>query len=148
MSRQDLKILMKKEEVSELWIGDTGASSHMCKVWKGFSNVKNVNINAEFTSKDHEGKVSKTGTWTGVVQVLSKQGHIKSKQTIELQDVLYIPELRTKLFCITKEIETKGATISNDDDILILRYPDGSCIYFDIYYQHQRVSYQQQESRH
>ena len=75
--------------------------------------------------------MDKTGTWTGVVQVLNKQRHIKTKHTIELQDVLYIPELRTNLFSIKKEIKTKGATISNYDDMLILTYPDGSCIHFD-----------------
>ena len=89
MARQDLKVLIKKEEVGELWIGDTGASSHMCKVWKGFSNTKNINIKAEFAREDHEGKVDKTGTWTGIVQVLNKQGNIIPKQTIELHDVLY-----------------------------------------------------------
>ena len=113
------------------WIGDTGASSHMCKVWKGFSNTKNINIKAEFAREDHEGKVDKRGTWTGIVQVLKKQGNITPKQTIELHDVLYVPELRTNLFSIMKEIKTSGAKISNDDDILILKYPDGTSIYFD-----------------
>ena len=68
MARQDLKVLIKKEEVDELWIVDTGASSHMCKVWKGFSDMKNTNIKAEFTRVDHEGKVDKIGTRSGVVQ--------------------------------------------------------------------------------
>ena len=35
LEEQDLKV----EEVDELWKGDTGASSHMCKVWKGYSKV-------------------------------------------------------------------------------------------------------------
>ena len=30
-----------------------------------------------------------------------------------------------------KEIKTKGAKISNDDDILILKYPDGTSIHID-----------------
>ena len=67
MARQDLNVLIKKEEVDELWIGDTGASSHMCKVWKGFSNTKSVNIKAEFAREGHEGKVDKIGTWSGIV---------------------------------------------------------------------------------
>ena len=79
MARQDLKVLIKKEEVGELWIGATGASSHMCKVGKGCSNTKNVNIKAEFAREDHEGKVDKIGTWTGIVQVLNKETSHQNK---------------------------------------------------------------------
>ena len=103
----------------------------MCKVWKGFSEVRDTKIKAEFAREDHDGDVNKIGKWTGMVHGINKSGHVKPKHTIELEDVLYVPELRSNLFSITKEIKTKGARISNDDDVLILHYPDGKTISFD-----------------
>ena len=49
---------------------------------------------------------------------------------LDLEDVLWIPDLRNNLFSITKEI-TKGAKLVNKEKTLVLKYPDGEEVLFD-----------------
>ena len=53
------------------------------------------------------------------------KGQFDKDNIVNLSEVLHIPTLRNNLFSITKEIKTKESMISNDDDVLILNYPDG-----------------------
>ncbi len=82
----------KENMTKELWIADTGASTHMCKSVDGFENIKKTNQTIR-VGNSQQMKSFKMGTWRGVV--VMKNGTWK---TILLDNMIYVPNWRP-IYC-------------------------------------------------
>ena len=112
-----------KIEKNHIWIGDTGASTHMSNTWEGFTEVKASNGKMKFAKEGDNEPVLKMGTWKGRHYTYSKdQKQLGREGIIELKDVMYIPCLRMNLYSITKGI-SEGGRLTNKDDFFIIRVP-------------------------
>ena len=107
-----------------VWIGDTGASSHMSHVWEGFTRVSEGQAKACFARDGDEAQARVSGDWKGRYHYTRKGNKYERGTMLNLEDVLWIPDLRNNLFSITKEI-TRGAKLVNKETTLVLKYPDG-----------------------
>lgn len=105
-----------------LWIGDSGASSHMVNSTYGLIDVEDIDVNVEMG----DGKIvkaTKKGIFRGkVVQVDG------STTTVKLE-VKYLSQLKTNLFSITTAMKN-GAKLSNEGDKIILS-KNGISVRFD-----------------
>ena len=98
---------------SDLWIGDTGASTHMKNTLDGLYNLQKE----EITVKIGNGlrlKSTTIGSLKGIVE--QNDG---TKINVVLNDVAYVPELTANLFSITKALQN-GFKLSNEENIMIL----------------------------
>ena len=83
----------------ELWIGDTGASTHMTFTGKGMSNLKACSTEERIVMGNGEkATTSHLGDIEG--QLISKNG--EKEGTIKLQEVSYSPNVQFNLLSITK----------------------------------------------
>ena len=90
---------------SNIWIGDSGASSHMASSMEGLHNIKNYKIPVCFGNKSKL-YATKVGKFRGIA--ISKDG---KKTPILLNDVKYVPDLHCSLLRLSKamkEFELKG----------------------------------------
>ncbi len=96
----------------EIWIGDSGASSHMVKSLKGVTDVQDINVDIRLGDGSLI-KAVKSGTFKGTVeQVDGTQSKICLK-------VKYVPDLWCNLLSITTALKN-GSTLSNEGQMLIL----------------------------
>ena len=110
---------------SSPWIIDSGATKHMCSRRKFFtvldpSHKENVTLADDFVT-------SSQGIGSGTIQFKSPDGKYR---TIEVKDVLYVPDLRTSLISV-RVLTQKGfevvfqqnlcRVIANGVDILVAR---------------------------
>ena len=70
-----------------MWIGDSGASSHIMNLLQGMTNLKDVNNFVTF-GDSKKLKIMKTGIKQGVV--VQKDGTMK---LIEIKNVKYVPDM-------------------------------------------------------
>ena len=101
------------EKKSDLWIGDTGASTHMTNTLDGLFNLQNE----ETTVKIGNGE-RLTSSIVGTLKATVEQVD-GSKIEVILKNVAYVPELTRNLFSITKALEN-GFKLSNKGNIMIL----------------------------
>jgi hypothetical protein len=108
----------------QIWVGDTGASTHMTNYWDGFCKVKQENSKAIFAQTDLTTPIKWSGEWKGVQQIYengNKKGPIGDKMV--MTDVLYVPTLTHNLYSITKGT-SEGGILSNDGDVITLKFKD------------------------
>lgn len=89
----------------DLWIIDSGASSHMCKNSHKFRNFHTFRRQLEVTLGDGH---SLGATGKGDVTLMMNMADGKSKCT--LRDVLYVPNLAYNLFSVSKATEAGKST--------------------------------------
>ena len=97
----------------DLWIGNTGASTHIKNTLDGLYNLQKE----ETTVKIGNGlklKSTTIGSLKGVVE--QNDG---TKINVVLNNVAYVPELTANLFSITKALQN-GFKFSNEENIMIL----------------------------
>ena len=60
----------KKKYISnkQIWIGDSGASTHMTNEWSGYFQVKPENSKAVFALKHFSSHIKWAGNWRGIQQ--------------------------------------------------------------------------------
>ena len=118
-------------EEEMVWVGDTGASSHMTKNKEGFEWFKKCDERVTFGTQGDGEHCEMMGKWFGrnMTKVKGHQFTQKGSRVV-LKDVMCIPNLTDNLFSITKEM-TKGAKVTNEGEVLVLTYPDGRAIEFD-----------------
>ena len=102
-----------KEEAEDIYLGDTGASSHMVKNEIGVFDVKKVEIPVQMGNGK---KVICHKMGKKKLTVIPKDGE---EFTITLEDVLIIPELWINLFSIGKALE-RDWQLSNKGKCLVL----------------------------
>ena len=95
-----------------LWIGDSGASSHMTNSLRGVYNTTDININIR-VGDCRIIKATQQGRFRGIVQ------HLDGTTLSVDFEVKYVPDLCTNLISITSAIKT-GSSIANDGSTLIL----------------------------
>ena len=98
-----------------LWIGDTGASSHMTNVWQRYTHVFQDRSKTNFGKVGSDAIGQYAGSWLGRQY---HQGKVHKQVTkgkkIALENVLYIPELRNNLFSINQEIKKEQKSRMKD----------------------------------
>jgi hypothetical protein len=92
----------------DIWICDSGASSHYCSLDRGMFDVKNINENIRVDNGDFL-KATKIGSLK--CRVIQIDG---STFNIILHDVKFVPNLWVNLFSINQALK-KGNMISNDE---------------------------------
>ena len=62
-----MQCLNPMNEICEqcLWVGDTGASSHMTSIWEGFTEMEKDDSTATFGAGGIGLKAAGTGVWKG-----------------------------------------------------------------------------------
>ena len=88
-----------------IWIGDTGASTHMSNNREGFYELEKISSKTKFAKEDDGTDVTEMGKWRGRHYVYAEQEkQLVRENIITMNDVLYIPCLRNNLYSITKGI--------------------------------------------
>ena len=107
-------VLMAKEnlkcEIGEknLWIADSGATSHMVNSMQGLTNVKSVSERKVAIGDGTFMNIDKVGDWQG--WIVKEDG---SKVAIKIQDVVLVKGLKCNLFSITAMLN-KGWKLQGD----------------------------------
>ena len=96
------------EMTKTTWLGDSGASSHMCNDDTNFIECHKINTKIRI-GDGHLLRATKIGTMK--LEVVQKNG---TTQSIILKEVQYVPDLAINMFCITKALDN-GWTISNKE---------------------------------
>ena len=71
-----------------VWIGDTGASSHMSHVWEGFTRVSEGQAKACFARDGDEAQARVSGDWKGRYHYTRKGNQYERGTMLMLEDVL------------------------------------------------------------
>ena len=108
-----MAINQSTEKKVDLWIGDTGASTHMKNTIDGLFDLRNE----ETIVKIGNGEGLKSTT-VGTLRAIVEQTD-GTKIDVTLKNVAYVPELATNLFSITKAMEN-GFKVSSTGNILRL----------------------------
>ena len=98
---------------SNLWIGNTGASTHMKNTLEGLYDLREEETTIQIGNGKNL-KSTTTGTLKATVQQLDG-----TAVDVKLENVAYVPELSINLFSITKAIG-KGFQVSNKGNIMRL----------------------------
>lgn len=102
------------------WLIDSGCTSHLCKTKQMFKNLSllsgklNLATNANTTTVRGKGSV-----------VLSGCNDRSSPTNVELQDTLYVPNLRYNLLSVSK-ITSKGYNVSFEEETCHISDSDGN----------------------
>ena len=96
-----------------LWIGDTGASTHMTNTIDGLYVLREKETMVQIGN----GKKLKSTT-VGTLKTIAQQ-HDRTTVEVKLNNVAYVPELSFNLFSITKAMEN-GFQISSKGNIISL----------------------------
>ena len=97
----------------DIWLGDTGASSHMTMSLKGMHRVRDMAGSVTVGSGERL-KVTKIGDKVGTV--IQKNG---LKKNIVLRNVKYVPDLNCNLLSLTQVINSGFAMTGNKDGLWI-----------------------------
>ena len=86
---------------------------------KGFVETDKASIKLNFakTGAQTTGKIK--GKWRGIMNNTTDSG-TKKNHPITLKDVIYVPDIQTNLFSITKAMEQGGKIISEGKDCLTI----------------------------
>ena len=98
---------------SNLWIGDTGASTHMTNTIEGLYNLREEDTVVQIGN----GKKLKSTT-VGTLKTIAQQLD-GTTIDVKLSNVVYVPELSFNLFSITKAMEN-GFQVSSKGNIMSL----------------------------
>ena len=101
------------EKKIDLWIGDTGASTHMKNTIDGLFDLRKE----ETIVRIGNGEGLKSTT-VGTLRAIVEQAD-RTRLDVTLKNVAYVPELSTNLFSITKAMEN-GFEISSKGNIMSL----------------------------
>ena len=97
----------------DIWVGDTGASSHMTMSLKGMHRLRDMEGHVTVGSGERL-KVSKIGDKVGTV--IQKNG---IKKNILLKDVKYVKDLNCNLLSLTQAINSGYSMTGNKDGLWI-----------------------------
>ena len=114
---------LKDYKDTDIWIGDTGATSHMTHDLRGLFDVRENESNIQI-GDGNEMKTTAVGKYRGTI--VQEDG---SKLTVILEDVSYVPGLVCNLFSITAAMN-KGWKLLNEGKILKMT-KDGKNVRFD-----------------
>ena len=103
----------KSTKKSDLWIGDTGASTHMKNTIDGLFDLRKE----ETIIRIGNGEGLKSTT-IGTLKAIVEQAD-GTKMDVILKNVAYVPDLATNLFSITKAMEN-GFEVSSKGNIMSL----------------------------
>jgi len=95
----EVALVMKKEDDYDspsIWIGDTGATSHMAGDLKGMFEVRQVENDIQI-GNGTEMKTTAVGKYRG--KVIQKDG---TEVAVVLEDICYVPGIICNLFAITE----------------------------------------------
>ena len=106
-----------------LWLADTGASSHMRNSIAGMFDIKSSNSSVQVADGDPL-EVKMEGKWRG--EILQKNGE---KIKVTLDKVKYAPRLSANLFSITRAL-LQGWRLKNDGLVIEIE-KDGRIVKFD-----------------
>ena len=107
----------------DVWIGDSGASSHMTNSLEGMIDLRNIKSYVTFgDSKRLE--VTKIGTKQGIV--IQKNGTVRN---IEIKNVKYVPDMYCNLFSITSAMKQGFTLIGNKNSLTMKK--KNYCVNFD-----------------
>jgi hypothetical protein len=106
-----------------LWIGDSGATSHITCSKIGMSDIKPSSQNITVGDGRHL-KVKKTGKLR-----ICFEGREQKTTEVLLENVKYVPEMKVNLFSLTVAME-KGASLYSEGTSVVLK-KGGKEIYFD-----------------
>lgn len=107
-----LSVSNNNDNNDNIWVGDSGASSHMVNSLNGVSNIVDIDTQIKIGDSNFL-SAPKKGHYSGTI--IQVDG---STTTVKL-DVIYVPSLYTNLFSITSAL-SKGAKLSNDNEVIIL----------------------------
>ena len=93
----------KSDDVKDLWIADTGASSHMTNSMEGMSDLKETDETIT-VGNGATMTVKYVGTYTGKVQTTKGQ-----ELTLKLNNVKVVPELYCNLFSVITALKQGGS---------------------------------------
>ena len=130
---EDKRRLTQKEfEKRMVWIADTGASSHMTFLTKGFTDIQATFMKMNYAVEGQQQEVNFKGHWRGRPYHPDKERnkYFSKGNIIVLENVLKVPELRNNLYSVTQAMK-KGAILSNEGEVLILTFPEGNELRFD-----------------
>jgi hypothetical protein len=100
-------------EVSDnMWVGDSGASSHYVGTLKGVTNIRDADIDVEIGTGTCI-KATKAGFFQGKVK------QVDGSMSVLTLEVKYLPGLQNNLFSITTAIKN-GALLKNEGNVIVL----------------------------
>ena len=117
--------------MANVWIGDTGAGTHMCNNDKGMFDYQTINEEI----KARNGRIIKA-IKIGKLKVCIKQTNDR-RTIVTLTNVKYVPELWCNLFSITAALD-KGFELGNVGRVITLSHGNVK-IGFDQVFQHNQV---------
>ena len=79
----------KVSDVREIWLGDSGASSHITNSKFGMKNTKECKVQVTVSTGE-----TTLATLKGDIDMVSENG-----EKFRLKDVLYVPSLYTETYC-------------------------------------------------
>ena len=90
-----------------VWLGDTGASTHMSMVQSGFRSLTKGKVKTCFVVDGDEVEAEQMGEWKGRHHLTTGKRQFDKGNIVALSKVLFIPILRNNLFSLTAEM-TEG----------------------------------------
>ena len=124
MTKTTIEMPLKNICEGCLLIGDTGASSHMTNITKGYISLTKEKTTTTFGAAGDGLESEGRGIWIGrQYHVGNIQKQPVKGQMVKLENVLLVPGLRNNLFSITKAM-SEGAKIRNHGDILVIDWGD------------------------
>ena len=101
---------------SELWVGDSGASRHLCKTCEGMVNERGARASENFTmGNGQNAKAAVVGDILGTVD----------STKIKVSDVAYCPDAKFNLFSLSLMLK-KGWTMHGNEDSITVSKGEGS----------------------
>ena len=114
-TRQDITVERNKVEVDpNMWIMDSGSTSHMRFSKSGMTNLVPWKAPITLGNRQHIYSEMK-GTFKG--QILSEKGFLFD---VTMDDVLYVPDIMMNLFSLTKTLKNKKIGFERIDQFLAL----------------------------
>ena len=106
-------VLLCTEIHEDVWIADSGASSHMINTLQGMYNQRRISSKVKIGSGEYV-EANIIGEVSGIV--IQKDG---TKKEITLRDVKYVPRLFCKLISLTTTTNRRFKMTGNEDGITI-----------------------------
>jgi hypothetical protein len=106
---------MKNIFANDLWILDSGVSSHYCQLVEGLTDIKEINELIKIGNGDSM-KVTKIGNLKCEMIRINGENF-----TLTLNDVKYVPNLCVNLFILNKALK-KGLKVINDGFVVSINY--------------------------
>ncbi|POM70436.1 Integrase catalytic core protein [Phytophthora palmivora] len=101
------------------WVMDSGASAHMCKSRKSFSEYTAVQNGRSVLSAKSSAELKVIGFGTVILQVRTDRSWINAK----LENVLHVQDLNKNLFSLTA-VTARGMTMTMDSEKCVVKRGD------------------------